>query len=208
MEKQKSIFATLNAINVAEDKKEKQGLSYLSWAKAWELLQSEYPNASFEVERFDGKPYQYDENLGYMIHTSVTINNVTRKMWLPVMDAKNNAMKAQPYSFKTRSGETVVNAATMRDISDATMRCLVKNIALFGLGLNFYYGEDISKEAQHEIDRVNREQFVAGWVKAIKGAESLDEIGAMTQQLGQWSGEESIQEALINRTEELKRGTV
>lgn len=208
MAENKSIFVTLNAINVAPEKKTKQNLSYLSWAKAWELLQKQYPDASFEVERFDGKPWQYDEKLGYMVHTSVTIQGVTRKMWLPIMDSNNMAMKDHPYSYTVGKGDKkqtkTVEAADMRDISDATMRCLVKNIALFGLGLNFYYGEDISKEAAEELQREQTEAFVKQTVQRVMACTSQEQLNQYTQSLQGWETEPTIKEAIINRAKQLK----
>ena len=68
------------------------------------------------------------------------------------MDAKNKAMKEQPYtyqvydSYKKTYVEKTVQAATMFDINKAIMRCLVKNLAMFGLGLYVYAGEDLSNE--------------------------------------------------------------
>lgn len=207
MAESKSIFATLNAVNVAQDKKEKTGLSYLPWSKAWEILKQHYPDASYEVERFDNKPWQYDENLGYMIHTSVTIEGVTQSMFLPVMDASNMAMKSQPYTYTTGSGDKkktkTVEAATMRDISDATMRCLVKNIALFGLGLNFYYGEDISREAAEELRKEQGVQYVNSVVSYIDQITDIKQLGEYAQSLGQWATQATIKQTLIAKTKEL-----
>ncbi len=62
---------------------------------------------------------------------------------LPVMDNKNKAMKKQAYTYQTSYGEKTVEAATMFDINTAIMRCLVKNIALFGFAINVYKGEDL-----------------------------------------------------------------
>ena len=70
-----------------------------------------------------------------MCHTSVTIDGETLPMWLPVMDGANKSMKKQAYKFTTRYGEKDVAAATTFDINKTIMRCLVKNLAMFGLGI-------------------------------------------------------------------------
>jgi len=62
-------------------------------------------------------------------------------MWLPVMDSKNQAMKKQMYSYTTRYGEKQVAQATTTDINKTIMRCLTKNLAMFGLGIYIYAGE-------------------------------------------------------------------
>ena len=144
MMENKNIFETLNAINVNEHTEGKNGLTYLSWAWAWAEFKKAYPEATYEVVKFDGKPYVYDENLGYMCYTTVTVDGLTHEMWLPVMDGANKAMKAQAYTYKDRYGkEKEVQAATMFDINKTIMRCLTKNLAMFGLGLYIYAGEDL-----------------------------------------------------------------
>jgi hypothetical protein len=86
---------------------------------------------------------EYDEALGFMCHTNVTIEGETLEMWLPVMDGKNKSMKKHAYSYTTRYGEKEVEAATSFDINKTMMRCLVKNLAMFGLGIYIYAGEDL-----------------------------------------------------------------
>lgn len=185
--KGKSVFETLNAINVNEHvEKKKTGeknpngtektLSYLSWVWAWGQVKQKYPDANYEVKHWDGKPYLADENLGYMVETSVTLDGETMTMWLPVMDSKNRAMKSAPYTYKTKYGEKEVAQATMFDINTAIMRCLVKNLAMFGLGLYIYAGEDLPEvEAQAAKSEVEAkiEQAVAA-IKAVKSREELE----------------------------------
>jgi hypothetical protein len=92
---------------------------------------------------FDGYPYVYDPTTGYMVFTKVTIEGQTHMMWLPVMDGANKAMKVTDYTYATRYGDKTVEAATMFDINKTIMRCLVKNLAMFGLGIYIYAGEDL-----------------------------------------------------------------
>ncbi len=121
------IQSKLLATDVSGKVEKKGNLSYLSWAYAWAEVIKVDPTANYEVERFeDDLPYLKSDE-GYIVWTSVTIGGVTRKMWLPVMDARNKALKQ----------------ADMFDVNKTIMRCLVKNIAMFGLGINVYIGEDI-----------------------------------------------------------------
>lgn len=157
-EAKKSIFDTLSRIDVSGKVETKNNLSYLSWAWAWAEFKKVYPEAKYEVIKFDGKPYFYDEALGYMCYTSVTVNDLTHEMWLPVMDSTNRAMKAQPYTFKDRwNKERRVEAATMYDINKTIMRCLTKNLAMFGLGLSLYAGEDLYEEDTPRSEKGNSE---------------------------------------------------
>lgn len=143
-----SVFENLNNANVNGHTEEKNGLTYLSWAWAWAEVKKAYPDANYAIEKFNGLPYVYDENTGYMVYTTVTIEGITHEMWLPVMDGANKAMKAMPYKYTTRYGEKTCEAATMFDVNKAIMRCLVKNLAMFGLGLYIYAGEDLPESEQ------------------------------------------------------------
>lgn len=164
----KELFKKLEQIDVSKhiDKKSNGSveLSYLSWPWAIQQICENCDAFDYEIE-----PWEYDEHLGYMVHTKVTIDGVTRKMWLPVMDGANKAMKDHPYQYQVKNpnfkyakwDETKqayidkygnkqeqyttksVEPASMMDINKAQMRCLVKNIAIFGLGLYIYTGEDL-----------------------------------------------------------------
>lgn len=142
----KLLFKELRAINVnGHTETVKQGnatLTYLSWAWAVDEVSKSHDFA-YQIKWFDGKPYLRDERLGYMVFTEVTVDGVTKEMWLPVMDSHNKAMKDEPYQVKTRNGVFTVPACTMFDVNKAIMRCLTKNLAMFGLGLYIYAGEDL-----------------------------------------------------------------
>lgn len=138
MEK-KTVFERLSAINVNEHVEKKDGLTYLSWAWAWSEVKKACPDATYKIGATE-----YDEVLGFMCHTTVTIEGETLEMWLPVMDGKNKSMKKYPYEYATKySGNKLVDAATTFDINKTIMRCLVKNLAMFGLGIYIYAGEDL-----------------------------------------------------------------
>jgi len=145
MESNQSTFEKLSAINVNAKVEKKSGLTYLSWAWAWSETKKAYPDASYKIifDPITQKPYFFDGSLGYMVMTEVTINNETLPMWLPVMDGANKAMGEIPYKYQTRYGEKSVEAASMFDINKTLMRCLVKNLAMFGMGIYIYAGEDL-----------------------------------------------------------------
>lgn len=148
-------FDVLNAVNVNEHTEVKDTglvkLTYLSWAWAWSEVKKRFPKASYEIIKFDGLPYVYDEKTGFMVYTTVTIDDVTHEMWLPVMDGNNRAMLTHPYEVKTKRGSFTVQPATMFDVNKTIMRCLTKNLAMFGLGLYIYAGEDLPEKNDDEI---------------------------------------------------------
>ena len=149
----KELFNELFGMNVSGHvEKVRQGnieLSYLSWA--WAVAEiSKAHDFEYAIKWFDGKPYLRDENLGYMVFTEVTVDGITKEMWLPVMDSHNKAMLDKPYEYKTLRGPFTVPACTMFDINKAIMRCLTKNLAMFGLGLYIYAGEDLPEKEKEE----------------------------------------------------------
>lgn len=146
LSRSKNVFNKLYEVNVNDYTEKKNNLSYLSWAYAWAEAKKRFPNLTYKIHLFGEKqlPYVYDENTGYMVFTEITIDGLTHSMWLPVMDSSNKAMKNKPYTYDTRyKKEIVVEPATMFDINKTIMRCLVKNLAMFGLGLYIYAGEDL-----------------------------------------------------------------
>lgn len=120
-------FKKVVEIDVSKIVEKKNGLNYLSWAMAWKEFCKVYPKATYQiVKNENGVPLFGDEKIGYMVYTKVTVEDLTHEMWLPVMDLRN---------------KTMLNP-TMFDINKTVMRCLAKNLAMFGLGLNVYTGED------------------------------------------------------------------
>lgn len=166
MEKKKSLFSELFVIDVNEHtEKKKSGngreLTYLSWAWAYAEFVKRCPDMTYEIKHWDGKPYLYDEDLGYMVETSVTANGETKTMWLPVMDGANKAMKNKPYTYETKyNGQKTVEAATMFDINTTIMRCLVKNFGMFGLGLYIYAGEDLPEVPFEPMTEVQKKTLL------------------------------------------------
>lgn len=146
MENKKSVFERLSAINVNAHVEKKKELTYLSWAWAWSVTKKECPDATYKILETE-----YDESLGFMCHTTVTIEGETLEMWLPVMDGANKSMLKKSYTYKGIRWENgrkievdkTVEPATTFDINKTIMRCLVKNLAMFGLGIYIYAGEDL-----------------------------------------------------------------
>lgn len=167
-------FEELSKISVNDHTENKNGLTYLSWTWAWSEIKKQCPDASYEILKFENNlPYVYDENTGYMVFTKVTIDDKTYEMWLPVMDGNNKAMLNRPYTYKVKEykdgkwtggyNEKSVDAASMFDINKTIMRCLVKNIAMFGLGIYIYAGEDLPEG--YEISKEEAEKIIVSYGK-------------------------------------------
>ena len=150
METKKTTWDILSSINCNEHTEKKNGLTYLSWAWAWGITKKNFPTANYEVSLFDNKPYLFDAKLGYLVQTFVTIDGERIGMQLPIMDSSNKAQKDFDYTYVTKFGEKQVVAATMFDVNTAIMRCLTKNLAMFGLGHYIYAGEDLPQEIKNQ----------------------------------------------------------
>lgn len=125
----KSAFEILNAINVNEHTEKKNGLTYLSWAWAWQEVKKAFPEASYTIyENADGWNYFTDGKTCW-VKTGVTIEGLEHIEYLPVMNFKNQSIAA--------------NAVTSFDVNKAIQRALTKACARHGLGLYIYAGEDM-----------------------------------------------------------------
>ena len=131
-----------------------------------------------------------------MVFTSITIDDVTKEMWLPVLNENNRPMFNEEYQYTTKYGNKKVERCTMFDINKALMRCLVKNLAVFGLGISLYIGDDLISqneensaniENKKEIKYVNDEQ--AKWlidhnlVNYLKNKQHIDDVNKCPYEL-------------------------
>ena len=132
-------MSELLKINVNDHTEKKGNLTYLSWAWAWAEVLKFDPAATYEVRMFNGSPVCPIGDTA-LVCVVVTINGLARECWLPAMDHKNFAVKNPD----------------ARKISDTIMRCMTKAVALHGLGLYIYAGEDLP-QADDE-DRAAKEK--------------------------------------------------
>lgn len=139
IEENKSVFATLNAINCNEHTEKKNGLTYLSWAWAWAEVKKHYPLATYTIyENANGMNYHTDGRTCW-VKTGVTIEGIEHIEYLPVMDFRNASIS--------------VDKVTSFDVNKAIQRSLTKACARHGLGLYIYAGEDLPEDAQEAGQR-------------------------------------------------------
>ena len=129
MSNSKSVFETLNSINVNDKVEKKNNLTYLSWAWAWAEVKKNYPTATYTIyEDVNGMFYHTDGKSAW-VKTGVTINDQEHIEYLPVMDYRNNSI--------------LLDKITSVDVNKTIQRSLTKAIARHGLGLYVYAGEDL-----------------------------------------------------------------
>jgi hypothetical protein len=178
----KEVFEKLSSKDISAHIERKMNLSYLSWAWAWSELMREYPESEYV---FKPPIFFADESCEVWVTVHVSEGEKTCKhdMWLPVMDHKNNAIK-NPNS---------------RQISDARMRCLVKCIAMFGLGMSLYAGEDLPSESSTVVVEDK------DWLN--KGSENLKNVIAAIS-IGEKTMADAMQKYKISKEvqEIIKRG--
>lgn len=137
-----SAFQTLSKIDVSEHIEKKGNFSYLSWAWAVRVLLEHFPESTWEVHTyFDNSvetPYMRTE-AGAFVQVSVNVEGIRRSQVHPVLDHTNKTV-LEPNAFQ---------------INTAIQRCLAKAIALHGLGLYIYAGEDLPQAP----DALNKEQY-------------------------------------------------
>jgi hypothetical protein len=170
MSNNQSAFAKLNAINVRDKVERKGNQDYLSWAYAWSILKHEYPEAQRTVYEspFTGMNYFTDGNTAY-VKVGVTIGELEHIDYLPIMNYNNKAIS--------------VESVTSFDVNKTIQRSTVKAIAMHGLGIQLWTGEDIPELTTSAPARpimVDKTALVIGdgnWEKVKNYAVSNKELG-------------------------------
>lgn len=141
----KNIFETLNNIDVSNKVKEKGGLTYLSWSSAWAEVKKKYPEATYriipQIDESGNTRFWHDDGKTGWVEVCVTIEDISHTEVLAIMDFKNKSIPAENI--------------TSVDANKSLKRCLVKALAMHGLGLYIYEGEDLPEEASKLLDLQN-----------------------------------------------------
>jgi hypothetical protein len=143
-------YQTLADISVKSYVEKKGGLDYLSWATAWHLLKQKFPNAQrivYESEH-TGLNYFTDGNTAY-VKVGIDVNGLEHIDYLPIMDFRNNAIP--------------VGKVNAFDVNKTIQRSTAKAIAMHGLGLSLWIGEDTSvssSEPQNSGDNTDDSKLI------------------------------------------------
>jgi len=151
----KEIWGNLSAINVNQHTNQKNGFTYLSWTWAWATLQEYYPESSYQF-----KPDMVHADGSVEVWVDLTVEGITRSMWLAVTDFRNKP----------------VHNPSCDLVANARMRCLVKAMAMFGLGHYIYAGESLPMEAQAPV---SAKEPRPERVKMFQQCSNLDELQAL-----------------------------
>jgi hypothetical protein len=125
----KKVWEKLSKVNVNDHVEDKGDFSYLPWNWGWSYMMDNYPSAIYNP-----LPHEIHPDGTVMTWAEITVEGITRKMYLPVMDYRNKA----------------VPNPNAREINDTQQRCMTKCLALFGLGFYIYKGEGVPFDPKSE----------------------------------------------------------
>ena len=156
----KNTFTELASISVKDKIERKGNFDYLSWANAWHMLKTKYPNAQRIVyESVQTELNYFSDGSTAYVKVGIIINDVEHIDYLPVMDYRNNSIPLEKI--------------TSMDVNTAIQRSTAKAIAMHGLGLSLWTGEDVpqmttKKSAPKSVTKINLEIGDENWVKVMK----------------------------------------
>lgn len=170
--KHESVYSHLSGIDVRPKVERKGNLDYLSWAQAWHMLKQLYPQAQRNIyeQPETGLNYFTDGRTCY-VKVGIVVNDIEHIDMLPVMDYRNNSIS--------------VDKVTSMDVNKAIQRATAKAIAMHGLGLSLWTGEDVpsqpseAKEApsNEPKQRISLEVDDENWGKVLKYVVANKELG-------------------------------
>lgn len=181
-----TVFQTLSSINM-KDKVERKGqLDYISWANAWAVLKANYPDAQRKVYEHDHTGFNYfTDGRTCWVKVGITVNGLEHIDYLPVMDFRNNAIPVEKVSSM--------------DVNKTIQRSTAKAIAMHGLGIFLWTGEDIpDTDAAPEAKPAELEPLSAkspNWDKVKAYVESNKQLG-LDKIIGQLSRKYKISPAV------------
>ena len=159
-----SVYAKLSTISIKDKIERKGNLDYLSWANAWAMLKTIYPDAQRKVYESDhtGLNYFTDGVTAY-VKVGIIVHDIEHIDYLPVMDFKNNSIP--------------ISKVTSTDVTKSIQRSTAKAIAMHGLGLSLWTGEDVPEM----VTEAKKEVAAQALVELKKGTEAWDRVVAYIQ---------------------------
>ena len=166
----KPSYEVLSAISV-KDKVERKGrMDYLSWANAWHMLKQQYPSAQRIVYEDPATGWNYfSDGRSSWVKVGIVVNDVEHIDYLPIMDFRNKAIGADD--------------VTSMDVNKTIQRSTAKAIAMHGLGLSLWTGEDVPQmttvksQPKTKASKITLEIADDNWVKVMKYMSANKNLG-------------------------------
>ena len=197
MEKKKSVFDTLSEVAINDKVKQKGKIKYLSWAWAWSMLKQNYPSAQRIVYEDPATGWNYfTDGRTAWVKVGITVEGQEHIDYLTIMDFRNQAI--------------TIDKLNQFEVNKTIQRSTAKAIAMHGLGLQLWTGEDLpdeetsapapakSKPSTGLIDLAVDDENWKGVIKYAKDnkAQGFEKIG---QQLSRkYNLSDSVKQAIIN----------
>lgn len=170
--KHESVYNSLKAIDVRPKAEKKGRADYLSWAHAWDMLKSHYPQAQRIIyeQPETGLNYFTDGKTAY-VKVGIVVNDLEHIDMLPVMDHRNKSIP--------------IDKIDSFEVNKTIQRATAKAIAMHGLGLSLWTGEDIPSAKPEAKDtpsnepkqRISLEVDDENWGKVLKYVVANKELG-------------------------------
>jgi len=125
-----SVFKKLSSIDVKSKIEKKGNSEYLSWSNAWGMAKAEFSDMQRIIyeDPNTGLNYFNDGKSGY-VKVGIVINGLEHIDYLPIMDFRNQSLPIEKISSM--------------DVNKSIQRSTAKAIAMHGLGLTLWSGEDL-----------------------------------------------------------------
>lgn len=167
MTTKKSVFATLQEVAIKSKVEQKGNLDYISWANAWQMLKEKFPEAQRKVYEHDhtGLNYFTDGKTAY-VKVGIIVEGLEHIDYLPIMDFRNNPVS--------------VDKLTCTEVNKAIQRSTAKAIAMHGLGIQLWTGEDLPADPVKPVAPIQHPQLEMGsddWAKVSKWVSENKDMG-------------------------------
>ena len=171
--KTKSSYENLSSINVREKVERKGQMDYLSWANAWHMLKQNYPGAKRIVYEDPATGWNYfTDGRSAWVKVGIVVGEMEHIDYLPVMDFRNNAL--------------AIEKVSATDVNKTIQRSTAKAIAMHGLGLSLWTGEDVpemvttkapAKKSTSKPTLIELKVNDDNWVKVLKYVAENKKLG-------------------------------
>lgn len=201
--KSNNSFAVLSAINCNEHTEKKNGLTYLSWAWAWQIVKQNFPDAFYTIYENSNGLFYHTDGRTCWVKTGVTIDGVEHIEYLPVMDYRNASIS--------------VDKVTSFDVNKTIQRSLTKAVARHGLGLYIYAGEDLpdkEDDAKRNAVKVSKpkaepasapvDDDLALALDEVRRANTLDKLGQVYRSWVMYADNAQFLQACSERKKAIK----
>ena len=168
----KAVYETLSSIDVSANVEKKGNIKYLSWAVAWHLLKENYPNAQRKVYECQETGFNYfTDGKSAWVKVGIIVDDIEHIDYLPVMDFRSNAIP--------------IDKVNQFEVNKTIQRSTAKAIAMHGLGLSLWFGEDTavggadmsSKTQPKTKTLIELEVGDENWNKVLKYVVENKELG-------------------------------